>query len=110
MLVRQFSRGDTLVALSAILQDGSGVALDLSGQTITFYMESVTTGVAKVSGAAASIVDAATGEVKYEWAAADVDTLGSYWAWFVRTLGGKRATHPIGDRLKIEIVDGPIDA
>jgi hypothetical protein len=109
LINRKFTRGDTLVPLYATLQDGAGTAISLTDQTITFYMENVADHTLKVNGSAASIQDAAAGEVLYSWAAADVNTVGKFWGWFVRTYGGKRGTHPIGEQLLIEFVDGPLD-
>jgi len=108
MLTRRFVKGDRLVALYATLQDGAGTAIDLTGQTVVFYMKNVTDGTVKVNGSAATIEDELSGQVSYSWAAADIDTAGKYWGWFVRSTAGLVGTHPIGEQLMIEIVNGPV--
>lgn len=103
--VRKFTKGDTLVSLYAQLMDGSGNAVNLTGQTVVFNMVTTSDGTSKVSAASVTIITAATGEVRYDWAPADVDTADEYWGWFVRTSGGKTAHHPgQGHLLKIVIV------
>ena len=106
---RTFVRGDTLVGLYAILQDGAGTPVNLEGQEVYLYMQSVLDGSVKVDGKGVHVLDAVGGRVVYYWDAEDVNTLGGFWTWFVRTHEGKRSTHPVGDKLLVTFVDGPLD-
>lgn len=66
----------------------NGVAVDLTGSTVTFRMRPMGSSTLKVN-AAAQIVNASAGQVQYVWAAPDVDTAGVYLCWWVVTSGGK---------------------
>lgn len=62
-----------------------GSAFNLTDSTVKMQMRLVNSSVLKVDSAA-TIVDAASGQVRYDWAAADVDTQGDYAAWWRVTL------------------------
>ena len=62
-----------------ILIDGTPV--DLSGSTVKLQMRQVGADTLDVDSAAV-IVTPAEGTVRYDWAAADVDTAGNYAAWW----------------------------
>lgn len=71
-----------------------GTAFDLSGSTVKFKMRAVGSATLKVN-AAATVVSAAAGTVRYDWASADTDTAGDYLGWWEVTLGsGKVQEHP----------------
>lgn len=71
-----------------------GVAFDLTGSTVRFRMRAVGSAVLKVDSPA-TIVSAAAGTVRYDWAAVDVDTPGDYLAWWQVTLPSlKVQDHP----------------
>lgn len=62
-----------------------GVPFDLTGSTVRFRMRLIGSATLKVD-ALAVIVSAPAGTVRYDWAAADVDTPGIYLAWWQVTL------------------------
>lgn len=89
-------KGDLLPELEATLKDGAGTAIDLTargGGTVRFHMRLRDSGeptddpspsraeTIKVD-APATVVTAASGEVKYSWVAGDTDTAGDYFGEF----------------------------
>ncbi|MBX9790183.1 MAG: phage baseplate upper protein [Pirellulales bacterium] len=95
MTTYQLTVGDRLVPLRKQLVDRDGNPVDLTGSTVAFRMVNAA-GTVKINNAAAVIESAATGEVRYDWAAGDVDTAGEFWGWFIRTQGGKTEHYPSG--------------
>lgn len=69
-------RNDTSPVYQATLKDGDGDAVSLSGATVRFHMNAKD-GSSKVD-AAATVVNASGGIVKYTWQAGDTDTAGRY--------------------------------
>jgi len=68
--------------LEATLKDASGTGIDLTAATgVRFHMRKKGASTAKVD-AAATIVTAASGSVKYSWASGDTDTYGAYYGEF----------------------------
>lgn len=65
-----------------------GVAFDLTGSSVRFKMRDPRSNALKVD-ALAVIVSAPAGTVRYDWAAADVDTAGLFDVWWEVTTGGK---------------------
>ena len=94
-----------LPALEVQLFDNN-VAVDLTGATVTFSMENADTGVLKVNAAAAVLEDATAGKVKYEWAAADVDTPARYHGQFKVTISAKDYLIPNNDDQTLVIIVG----
>lgn len=76
--IKQDQRGPELFATLT----ANGIAQNLTGATVKFSMESTRTGTIKVNAGTVTIVDAATGQVKYSWQATDTDTPGLYRAEF----------------------------
>lgn len=76
--------------------------MDLTGATVTFSMENAA-GTNKITNATARITDAPGGVVRYEWASADLDTVGSYTGQFkiVFVDGGIEFT----DKFELEVED-----
>lgn len=69
-----------------------GVAFDLSSSTVRFKMRAVGSSTLKVDAAATIVAPATAGNVRYDWAAADVDTAGEFLVWWeVTTTGNVQA-------------------
>ena len=79
-----------------------GAPFDLTGSTVAFKMRPVGSATTKVN-AAAVVVSAAAGAVRYDWQTADLDTAGDYLGWWEVTLpGGNLQDHP---EFAIEVQD-----
>ncbi len=98
--------GDTRTAIAATLKRPDGSVENLSGLDVTFQMTH-TEGNDKVAETPDNITvtDAAAGEVQYDPQAADVDTEGTYNAYFRVADGSDKDTFPaIMGEFKINIV------
>ena len=91
----KLKRNDTADDLQLTLKDAAGSAVSYASATpIRFHMRKAGASSAKVD-AAATIVDAANGVIKYVWIAADVNEAGDFIAEFEITFsGGKIQTFP----------------
>ena len=78
---------------STIQTDSSADALP-AGATVTFSMRAVGSSTLKVSAAAATVVSEPLNQVRYDWAAADVDTAADYLGWFTVTISGQTEDTP----------------
>lgn len=97
--------GDILDSLNAVLLDGNGDPIDLTGLTIVFRMVDAQTGTVKVDNKAVTILDALSASVTYDWDAADVDTASSYWGYFIRQGQLTGSGHnPVLKKLNIKFV------
>lgn len=99
-------QNDRLPDLTATLKDADGAAVDLTGATVRFHMRRSGETTPKVA-AAAELVVAASGTVKYQWATGDTDTVGRYEGEFEATWSGKKETFP-NDRYLSIAVSGEI--
>ncbi len=97
-------QGDTLPYLDfTLVSDTSDTPHNLSGATVTFSMID-DNGDSKIQNGACTIVGAATGEVRYSFAAADTDTAGIFYGEFqVVFSSGKKLSFPEGEYIRITI-------
>lgn len=103
-LIHRRKKGDRAPALTLQALDLAGDPLDLTGATSpVFLMRLLGASANTVDRATATVVDASTGVVSYSFAAADVDTPGTYRAEFEVTLSGLPLTIP-GDDQELHVV------
>jgi hypothetical protein len=96
---------DTVPSIRATLQNGSGNAVDLIDATVRFHMRAIGGNSAAVD-AAATVVNAASGLVQYDWEAADTADVGSFQAEFEVTYSdGTVETFPSDGYIRVEIID-----
>jgi hypothetical protein len=98
--------GDTEVALAATLVRPDGTVVDLTGLTVKFTMiDSDGADVIAETETGVTVTDADSGEVQYTFSSGDVDTAGTYYAYFIVFDGtGNRDTFPVRQReLRISI-------
>lgn len=98
--------GDTRTAIAGICTRPNGDVVDLTNLTMKFAMYD-SQGNAKVveTNSNVAVTDAVNGEVEYAPQADDVDTEGTYYAYFIAEAGtGEQDTFPVetGD-FKIQI-------
>jgi hypothetical protein len=89
--------GDTRIAIAATCKRPDGTVVDLTSLTLKFAMYNSQTGVAKVTetNSNVTVTSATDGEVQYDPQAADVDTEGTYYAYFIaEAAGGAQDTFP----------------
>lgn len=97
-------RGDRSPSVTATLRQ-AGVPIDLTGASVVFVMRSKSGQAPAKVNAAATIVTPASGIVRYDWIAGDVDTAGLFYAEFKVTLTGKVVTCPNTGHLEVTILD-----
>ena len=98
-------QNDTSPKLLATLQNASGSAIDLTGASVRFHMRTIS-GSSIVVDAAATIVTALSGIVRYSWTAPDTATIGSYQGEFEVTYADATIeTFPNDGYISIEIID-----
>lgn len=100
-------RGDRLPPIQATLKDAAGTAVNLTGATVTLLMTAQGASSPSVN-AAATVTNAAGGQVQYDWGTSDTATAGTYYAEFEVTFAsGKKQTFP-NDRHLVVVVYGDL--
>lgn len=101
------TKGDLRIALGAQLIRPDGSPVDLTGLNLEFEMINNLDGSVKVaqSGTGVTIVTALTGKVSKTFIAADVDTAGTFSAFFIITDDGGDTFPADGRKYLVEIVD-----
>lgn len=98
-------QNDTSPAMLATLQDADGNAINLTGASVRFHMRTIGSSQTTVD-AAATVVTAASGIVRYAWDAADTATVGSYQAEFEVTYSDASIeTFPNDGFIRVKITD-----
>lgn len=98
-------KGDRLPKLQRTLYGADGLALNLTGATVSFSMRPSGSATLKVTDGACVLVDAANGIVRYDWGATDTDTAGTFVGEFRATIGGLQTTVPGRGIVTVEIAD-----
>lgn len=100
------TKDDRLPSLVGVCVDFEGNIVDLSAAvSVKFQMRLQESETWKVD-AAATISDAAGGELTYAWAAVDVDTSGEYLGRFLVTFAGsKTQSFPNPHRINVHVVN-----
>lgn len=100
-----YKKGDRLPLLDVILENTDESEVNLTGCTVKFIMKLLGGTTAKVD-AAATVMSAADGEVRYSWGATDLDTVGIYRGEFeVTDSGGLKRTFPSTGYVAIVVSD-----
>ena len=101
-------QSDRLPSLVATLEDADGAAVNLSSgvTSVTFSLRLRRNRQVVVTNAAAVIVTAATGIVRYDWADGDTAEAGQYEGEFsVNYTSGLTLSFPNGDWIDVLVVD-----
>lgn len=97
-------QSDTLPALTSTLTLPTGSPVNLSGAAVSFVMRTLTSNTPVKLAGTASVVTAASGKVRYSWAAADTASSGLYMGeWHVTLSTGKKYTWPNNGYLSISV-------
>ena len=84
--------GDRNPSITETITSG-GAAVDLTGYTVRFKMRAIDAPAVFKVDAAAVLVNAAAGQVRYDWAAGDVDTEGFFLVSWEATAGDGKKQH-----------------
>jgi len=97
-----YTQNDTSPSLQANLKDYQGNAINLAGCSVQFHMVSVDGEVTITRDA--TVENASTGLVQYDWQSGDTAVAGSYYVQFQITYGdGAVETYPNNTKLTLII-------
>jgi len=98
-------QNDTSPAIQRQCLDYADNPVNVTGASVRFLMRPVGDSTVKVTGVG-SVVDGATGLVKYQWSTGDTDTTGDFEAEFeVTYTDGTVETFPNTTYIKVKITD-----
>ena len=104
MAVVYVKKGDRYPLLAATLQLEDGTAIDLTSGSVKFRMSNQHG--QNLVNTTATVVSAAAGTVRYDWAAGDTDVVGKFRGEFEATLAsGRIVTVPNDSYIDIRIQD-----
>jgi hypothetical protein len=102
-------RGDLLPVLEVVLRNPDGTPFDLTNTSaVRFRMWNSNGNVSVTSyqvDAAAAIVDAAAGRVRYTWAGSDTAIAGTFYGEFALTVGGKPQRAPTVGVVVVKVLE-----
>jgi hypothetical protein len=101
-------KGDRLPALERTLLYSDGTAINLTGATVKFVFKKPGSASAVIGNA--TVEDAATGAVKYEWGASDTETKGIMTGEWEVTFPGGKMTVPNNRHMTIVVHEDLGDA
>ena len=97
-------QNNTSPSLQAILKEGSGTVINLTGASVRINMKAVGGTGLKVNSAM-TIVNATGGIIQYDWQSGDTDTVGSYALEFEVTYAdGSLETFPNSKNLSVTVI------
>ena len=95
MTTLPLKKGDRLPVIDVQLIGADGGIVNLSTATGVTFTLATKDGRVLIDKAAASVVNAATGMVRYSWGAGDLDEIGTYLCEWIATFpGGLEMTFP----------------
>jgi hypothetical protein len=100
-------QNDLSPSIQTQLLDGNGDAVDITGNLgVTFHMRMAIDPFSVIIDEAATVVDATTGTVRYDWSSGDTDTNGVYQAEFeVIYADSKLETFPNDGYITVNVID-----
>ena len=97
-------KGDTLPSIQSYLLDEDSVAVNLTANSGVMFIFRPTSTLIAQSGAA-TVVNAATALVQYNWATGDTNTVGIMQAEWQVDFSGQKMTFPNSSYINIDVID-----